>query len=175
MAVHTNPALIVIDLQNDYFPQGKFPLWNTTSVLENIKTAIGKANQANIPVILVQHIADGSKGIAPFFNEGTEGAEIHPEILAAAPDAIVVKKAFADSFFHTTLEAELQRLAATELWICGMMTQNCVTHTAISKSAEKYSVSVLPDCSTTVSEILHLIALNAMSTRVPLVPSIDLL
>jgi nicotinamidase-related amidase len=175
MAKHNHPVLIVIDVQNDYFPQGKFPQWNTESVLENIKTAIGKANQANIPVILVQHIADSSKGIAPFFNEGTEGAETHPDILAAAPNAIVVKKAFADSFFHTTLEAELQQLAVTDLWICGMMTQNCVTHTAISKSAEKYAVSVLPDCSTTVSEILHLIALNAISTRVPLVPSTDLL
>ncbi|MHA7847630.1 cysteine hydrolase family protein [Serratia sp. D1N4] len=175
MAKHNHPVLIVIDVQNDYFPQGKFPQWNTESVLENINTAIGKANQANIPVILVQHIADSSKGIAPFFNEGTEGAEIHPDILAAAPNAIVVKKAFADSFFHTTLEAELQQLAVTNLWICGMMTQNCVTHTAISKSAEKYAVSVLPDCSTTVSEILHLIALNAMSTRVPLVSSTDLL
>ena len=52
-----------------------------------------------------------------------------------------------------------------------MMTQNCVTHTAISKAAEKYNVSVLVNCCTTVSEILHLIALHALSTRVKLVPS----
>ncbi len=51
-----------------------------------------------------------------------------------------------------------------------MMTQNGVTHTAISKAAEKHSVSILPDCCTTVSEILHNIALHAVSTRVKLVP-----
>lgn len=175
MTAHSQPVLIVIDLQNDYFPQGKFPLWNTDVVLENIKVAINKANQANIPVIVVQHIADSSKGIAPFFNENTLGADNHAEIVAAAPNAIVVKKAFADSFVATTLEEELQKLGATDLWICGMMTQNCVTHTAISKSAEKYAVSILPDCCTTVSEILHLIALNAVSTRVPLVNSTTLL
>ena len=56
-----------------------------------------------------------------------------------------------------------------------MMTQNCVTHTAISKAAEKYAVTVLTDCCTTVSEILHLIALHALSTRVKLVPSTDVL
>jgi nicotinamidase-related amidase len=56
-----------------------------------------------------------------------------------------------------------------------MMTQNCVTHTAISKSAEKYKVSVLPDCCTTVSEMIHRIALNALSTRVALVPSSEAL
>ncbi len=164
-------ALIVIDLQNDYFPDGKFPLWNTDAVLANTEAAIAKARSRNIPVILVQHIADSAKGIAPFFNEGTAGVNIHPRILAAAPDAIAVNKAFADSFHNTTLEATLSRLGAEELLICGMMTQNCVTHTAISKSAEKYSVKVLTDCCTTVSQMIHLIALNGMSTRVALVES----
>lgn len=51
------------------------------------------------------------------------------------------------------------------------MTQNCVTHTAISRSADTYEVSVLTDCTTTVSEMLHLIALHALSTRVKLVPA----
>ena len=54
-----------------------------------------------------------------------------------------------------------------ELIICGMMTQNCVTLTALSKKANDYNkVTVLTDVSTTVSEMLHLIALNALSTRV---------
>jgi|APLow6443716910_1056828.scaffolds.fasta_scaffold54729_2 nicotinamidase-related amidase len=167
----TKQALIVIDLQNDYFPGGKFPLWNTDITLANTETAINKARTTNIPVILVQHVADAAKGIAPFFNAGTPGVEIHPRILAAAPDGIIVTKAFADSFHHTTLEATLSRLGAGELLICGMMTQNCVTHTAISKAAEKYSVKILTDCCTTVSQMIHLIALNAVSTRVPLVES----
>jgi nicotinamidase-related amidase len=51
------------------------------------------------------------------------------------------------------------------------MTQNCVSHTAISKTAEKYKVTILIDCTTTVSEMLHLIALHAVSTRVALMPS----
>ena len=164
-------ALIVIDLQNDYFPEGKFPLWNTESTLVNVETAIAKAQAKKIPVIHVQHVADASKGIAPFFNEGTTGVEIHPRILAAAPNGIVVTKAFADSFYRTTLEATLSKLGIDELLICGMMTQNCVTHTAISKAAEKYTVKILSDCCTTVSQMIHLIALNAVSTRVTLVES----
>jgi nicotinamidase-related amidase len=51
-----------------------------------------------------------------------------------------------------------------------MMTQNCVTHTAISKSAEKYSVSILSDCCTTVDAMIHNIALHALTTRITLVP-----
>jgi nicotinamidase-related amidase len=83
----------------------------------------------------------------------------------------VVVKEFADSFEQTNLEETLTTLGVTDLLVCGMMTQNCVTHTAISKAAEKYNVTILPDCCTTVSEILHLIALHAVSTRVNLVPS----
>jgi len=168
-------ALLVIDLQNDYFPGGKFPLWNTEAVLQNIERAIEKANAQGIPVVIIQHIANSKLGIAPFFNEGTAGAEIHPRILAAAPKAPIVVKEFADSFERTNLEETLTKLGATELLVCGMMTQNCVTHTAISKAAEKYNVCILVDCCTTVSEILHLIARHAVSTRVKLVPSSEVL
>lgn len=166
-------ALLLIDLQNDYFPGGKFPLWNTDVVLQNIENNIKKAQAEGVEVIHIQHIANLAMGIAPFFNKGTEGAEIHPKILAAAPDAPVVIKEFADSFVETHLEETLAKLGVTELLVCGMMTQNCVTHTAISKSAEKYQVSILPDSCTTVNEMIHNIALHAVSTRVSLVPSTD--
>ena len=121
-------VLLVIDLQNDYFPGGKFPLWNTDVVLQNIVSAIEQATSREVPIILIQHIANAALGIAPFFNEGTAGAEIHPRILAAAPDAAIVTKEFADSFVATTLEEALTGIGATELLVCGMMTQNCVTH-----------------------------------------------
>ena len=166
-------ALLVIDLQNDYFPGGKFPLWNTDTVLENIERAISKAKARGIPVVRIQHIA--KTGMAPFFNEGTPGADILPRILAAAPDSPVVVKEYADSFEKTNLEETLSKLGVSELLVCGMMTQNCVTHTAISKAAEKYDVTILPDCCTTVSEILHMIALHAVSTRVKLVASSEAL
>lgn len=162
-------ALLVIDLQNDYFPEGKFPLWNTETTLRQIEQAIEKANAQGIPVIHIQHIADPALGLAPFFNQGTNGVAIHPRILAAAPQAPVVVKHFADSFHQTNLEATLDQLGVTEILVCGMMTQNCVTHTAISKAAEKYQVAILTDCCTTVNEMLHHIALHAVSTRVPLV------
>ena len=164
-----NKALLLIDLQIDYFPGGKFPLWNTDAVLTNIEQAIKAARMKGIPIIHIQHVANPKMGIAPFFNEGTEGAKIHPLILAAAPDAPIVVKEYADSFVGTKLEETLSGLGVDELLVCGMMTQNCVTHTAISKSAEKYKVSILADCCTTVNEMLHNIALHAVSTRVSLV------
>ena len=164
-----NKALLLIDLQNDYFEGGKFPLWNTQNTLKNILSAIEKAKDKNIPIIHIQHIADPSLGLAPFFNKGTEGAEIQKDVLKATPNSKIVEKSYADAFYNTNLEQVLTELGITELLVCGMMTQNCVTHTAISKSAEKYKVKILQDCCTTTNEPIHLIALHAVSTRVELV------
>ncbi len=119
------------------------------------------------PVILIQHMADATLGLAPFFNEGTEGVAIHPAILGAAPEAPIVIKHYADAFHQTELKCTLHKLGVAELYLCGMMTQNCVTHTALSLDALSYGkCSVITDACTTVDEMLHAIALHALMPRV---------
>lgn len=160
------PALVVIDVQNDYFEGGAFPLWNTERTLAATEQAIRAARAKGLPVVCVQHVANGP---SPFFNAGTRGVELHERVRAAAGDAPVVVKRHADAFDGTTLHGTLQRLGADELVVCGMMTQNCVTHTALSRRADDYrKVTVLGDACTTASEMLHRIALNGLSRRVAL-------
>lgn len=171
----SKPALIVIDIQNDYFPGGKFPLWNADATLANIEIAIAKAREKDIPIIFIQHIADANADTAPFFNSGTQGADIHPRLKTEALNATIITKHFADAFHQTVLEKTLSEFGADELLICGMMTQNCVTHTALSKSAEKYSVKILTDGCTTTDQMIHLFALDAISTRIALGESAALL
>lgn len=166
-------ALLVIDVQNDYFSEGKLPLWNTEATLNNIEAAVRIAHTKQISVIYVQQFTDPK--VAEMFNEGTEGAEIHPRLKDAAPNAHVIVKAFADSFHKTDLDQLLSKLNVSTLLVCGMMTQNCVTHTAISKAAEKYEVFILSDCCTTVSALIHNIALRAVATRLAVVSSSEVL
>ncbi len=163
-------ALLLIDLQKDYFPGGKFPLWNSEDTLSNVLAVARKAKARGDLVIHVQHIANPEMGISPFFNKGSSGAEIHPDVIKVAPDSPVVVKEFADGFESTDLESILSSNSVDRLLVCGMMTQNCVTHTAISKAAEKYEVAILADCCTTIDEMIHNIALHAVSTRVELKP-----
>ena len=60
-------------------------------------------------------------GIAPFFNKGTDGAKIHPRVLAVAPDAPIMVKEYADGFVGTKLEETLSALGVDELLVCGMI------------------------------------------------------
>lgn len=73
------------------------------------------------------------------------------------------------------MEETLAKLGVTDLLMCGMITQNGVTYMAISKTAEKHNVTILPDCCSMFSEILHLIAMHAVSTRMKLIPSSEAL
>lgn len=161
-------ALIVIDVQNDYFPGGKLPLWNAEETLGHIVNAISDAGKQGIDVILVKHIADKSKG-SGFFIPGTTGADIHPDILKAAPDAPVVVKHRADAFNGTNLNAVLDKSGIEEILICGMQTQNCVGLSAISKNATPYKPAILSDCCTSETKTVHAIALAGFGDIVPVV------
>ncbi len=163
-------VLVVIDIQNDYFPGGKFPLWNADAILQNILAVIENAKERSMPVVLIKHAGNPN---GAFLAEGSSGADIHPAILAAAPDAPVVVKRFADGFDATDLKTVLDKLGAERLLFCGMMTQNCVTHTAISPQAVSYEVGVVGDCCTTVSEVIHKVALNAVSRRLKLLSAAE--
>ena len=170
----SNTALLIIDLQMDYFTNGLFPLWQAEPTKNAIVEVMREVTARGGQVIHVQHVATSANGKAPFFNKGTPGVDIHPDILAAAPDAPVIVKHFADAFHQTDLEETLAQRKITQLLVCGMMTQNCVTHTAISRAAESYDVKVVADCCTTQTDMLHRIALNALTTRVPLVSAAEI-
>jgi len=162
----TCQALVVIDIQNDYFAEGAFPLWNAEPTLAGALAAIRQARAQEMPVIFVQHLA---RAAAPFFNPGTWGAQLHEAVQREVGDSPVITKHHADAFHETALHETMQQLGVSELLLCGMMTQNCVTHTALSRSADLYAkVTVLTDACTTVTEMLHRIALSALSTRVGL-------
>ncbi|WP_413943590.1 cysteine hydrolase family protein [Bdellovibrio sp. HCB-162] len=164
-------ALIVIDIQNEYFLGGKFPLWNPEMALDTTLELIDLAKKQNIPVVLIRHVLGVD---SPFFTPESSGVMIHQKILEAVPSAPVINKQYADSFYKTELEAVLNRFGVEHIVLCGMMTQNCVTHTALSKSAEKYKVSIVADACATVSDAIHTIAVDALVPR-EILTSLDVL
>lgn len=153
-------VLVVIDVQNEYFPGGGLPLHQADETETRIVSAIEKAKIAGDRVVLVRHESAASSGL---FAAGSAGVGIRPAILQAAGDAPIVTKQFADAFQGTELSVHLND--ADCLLVCGMMTQNCVVFTAMSEAARKYEVKILGDLCAAPVEIVHLIALNALRSK----------
>lgn len=157
-------ALIVIDVQNEYFDGGKLPLFEAAETEARIIAAVARARAAGDRVILVRHEMSDPDGI---FAAGSSGAEIRTGILAAADDAPVVTKHFADAFQETDLETHLDGVG--ELLICGMMTQNCVVFTAMSELSGDRDIRVIGDLCAAPLQVVHLIALSALGSKLPVV------
>ena len=156
-------CLLVIDIQNDYFPGGLLPLWQAEEVETRIVAAIGQARAAGDRVVVVRHMSP-EPGL---LSASSPGSALRAAILAAAGDAPVVEKIFADAFQDTGLTAALA--GVQELLVCGMMTQNCVVFTAMSRATDGMAVRVLADLCTAPSEIVHLIAVDALGSKLALV------
>ncbi|WP_107688499.1 isochorismatase family protein [Neisseria wadsworthii] len=156
-------ALIVVDIQNEYFANGGFPQWNIDKTSANIAEKIKQAKADGWLVVGVQHFIPGDD--APLFRKGSPGANIHTSVAGLLADAPLVEKVHADSFLNTDMGGILKKEGITDLYICGMMTQNCITHTAISPHASGFNVHVIANCCTAPSELVHILALEALADR----------
>jgi nicotinamidase-related amidase len=153
-------ALVVIDVQNDYFDGGVLPLWRAEETETRLVEAISAAREAGDRIVLVRHVSKAPTGL---FAEGGSGAAIRPAILATAGNAPVVAKHVADAFQDTDLARRLE--GVDEILVAGMMTQNCVVFTAMSRAADGFRVRVVGDLCAAPSEAVHRIALNALRSK----------
>lgn len=158
-------ALIVIDIQNDYFADGKYPLYQPEVTMQKNLKAMAAAKEKGVAIIHIQHLVSPEFGEGLFFYDDSAGAEIYKDVLAAAPCAPIVTKRHADCFEKTNLEQLLQELGVEEILLTGMMTHNCVIHTALSPAATKYNPKVIEECVCTTDPITHALALDAMQVR----------
>jgi nicotinamidase-related amidase len=139
-------ALLVIDVQNDYFPGGAMPLSGADDACRMIRLLLERFRADGLPVIYIRHTA--SRPDATFFLPGTKGAEIHPSIQPLEHEP-VIDKHFPNSFRDTDLVNTLKEYQVTELVVCGMMTHMCVDATVRAARDLGYQVTVIADgCAT---------------------------
>jgi nicotinamidase-related amidase len=123
-------ALVVIDMQNDYFPGGRFPLWGARRAGKQVAALLAEYRAAGIPIFHVRHVMGAERASDPnsFFIEGTKGADIHP-LAQPLPSEPVLTKKVPNSFTGTGLNDLLREKGVTELHIAGAMTNMCVDTT----------------------------------------------
>ena len=121
-----NQALLIIDIQNDYFPGGAMELVGSPAAGAKAGMLLQAFRQKQLPVVHIRHVS--TRPGATFFLPNTRGVEIHESVAPQAGET-VLQKNFPNSFRGTPLLEHLRKLQITQLVVAGMMTQMCVDST----------------------------------------------
>ena len=138
-------ALLVIDVQNDYFKGGAMPLVNPEQALTHIHQLEQYFSAKELPIIYIQHINPSE---ARFFRVHTEGAALHSH-LHLKENSIIIQKTRPNSFLNTSLEETLKQLGVEQLVITGMMTHMCIDSSTRAAAELGYQPILVADATAT--------------------------
>lgn len=121
-----NCALLVIDIQNDYLPEGAFPLEGSVEAAKNVAKIQSHFRSKSMPVYVIDH--ESLQEGATFFIPGSDGQKVADLVKPMEKD-VCIRKHFPNSFKDTNLHEDLQARGIKHLVITGMMTFMCVDAT----------------------------------------------
>jgi nicotinamidase-related amidase len=145
--IKNQQALLVIDVQNEYFT-GLLPVTYPEGSRENILKAMDHAARVGIPVAIIQHTAPSKD--SPTFRKGSEGWKLHPEVEKRKCD-ILIEKNLPGSFTGTELETWLRARDIERVAACGCMAYMCCDTTAHQAFHLGFQVDFLSDATGTLS------------------------
>lgn len=187
-------ALLVIDVQNDFFSKdGLFgrhggDVEQLRSTLPNIRRVIDDARSSGVLTVFVQHVSlprhltespawirfqTVRYGLPPeehFQLKGSWGAEFVEEIKPNSEDIIVTKHR-SSAFIGTDLDMILRSNSVKSVVIVGDVTQGCVESTARDAAFFDYYSVVLSDAVASLDQRLHEASLLVMASRVDVTTS----
>ncbi|WP_339183949.1 cysteine hydrolase family protein [Oceanobacillus sp. FSL W7-1293] len=140
-------ALIIVDIQNDYFPNGNMELVNPDKAAANAAKVLEWFRQHHKDNIFhIQHIA--SNPSLGFFLPDTEGANINDTVLPLENEHVITKH-FPNSFLETDLESKLKEIGITNVVVVGMMTHMCIDATVRAAVDLGYDTTLIEDACAT--------------------------
>lgn len=141
-----NTALLVIDIQKDYFPGGKFPLVDPESAAKKAYMLLQCFREHGGHHVHIQHIS--LKPDAAFFIRGDSGSDIH-DLVAHFEEEPIVYKHYPNAFRETNLLELLKGWGIERVVICGMMTHMCVDATVRAAADLGFQVIIAEDACAT--------------------------
>lgn len=168
--METKKALLIIDIQNDYFEGGANPLVGSHEASLSAWMVLNHFRSNGMTVIHIQHLS--VRPGSTFFVPGTNGAEIHINVAPTDGEKVFTKN-YPNSFRDTELLDYLKSNDITHLVVCGMMTHMCVDATVRAAKDFGFDCTVISDaCATKGLEVhnkkvpandVHLAFLSALS------------
>jgi nicotinamidase-related amidase len=147
-----NPAIIVIDMLNDFVTEN-LQTERAAKVVEPLMRLLDAARRKGIPVIYSNdaHYAEDfeiTRKWGAHAIKGSPGAEIIPELRPEKNDVVVEKRTYS-GFYETGLDSLLRSLhggkGAKTLILCGLHTDICVRHTSGDAFFRGYELVVVED------------------------------
>ncbi|MDE1150145.1 MAG: cysteine hydrolase family protein [Azospirillaceae bacterium] len=142
----SDTALVIVDLQNDYFPGGRFPLVGVEQAAANAARLLAAARAAGRPVIHVRH--EMPAGNPPFFAPGSAGAAIHASVRDEGGEPVITKNR-TNAFRDTDLKAILDAQGLKGIVLAGAMSHMCIDAAARAATDLGYAVTVVHDACAT--------------------------
>lgn len=141
-----NTALLLIDIQNDYFPKGRYDLVGMDAATKNAAKILKVFRDKELPLYHVRHEIEDVP--PPFFERGTMGAQIHKSVYPEGEEAVILKHA-PNSFLNTHLQDLLKRDEIKHLIICGAMSHMCIDSTVRAACDLDYKCTIIHDACAT--------------------------
>jgi len=128
-------ALLVIDVQEFYFPGGDMELKDPEAAAANMVKLINHARESKTEVIFIKHKYE-------------PGGNIHPSIIPMKFERVYTKTKI-NSFIGTELKDYLEERDIGSLVICGMQTHMCVEAATRAAADLGYGCTVVHDACAT--------------------------
>ena len=160
-----NKAVIVIDMQYGFIdPASPLCIPYARGTVPACARVIAKAHESGIPVIFVNrsYREDGldvektrlktwetAKPMIP--GSPLQLSAENPPELGRTPEDICIEKPRFSAFFSTKLDMVLRRMGIGHIYIMGTTTPNCIRTTCFDALCLDYDVSVLEDCTSSVT------------------------
>jgi len=143
-----NTALILIDIQNDYFPGGALVLDGAEHAAKQAAKILNVFREKQQPVVHILH--EALKPEIGFMLPGSVGQEIHNSVEPRENESSMTKH-YPNAFWKTELETYLSELGIKNLVIVGMMTHMCVSATTRAAMEREFHITVIQDACATGS------------------------
>jgi nicotinamidase-related amidase len=163
-------ALLIIDIQNDYFPGGAMELFGALEAGHHAGRALAVFRERSLPVIHVQHVAIHPG--ATFFLPNTPGMEIHPCVAPKAGE-VIIQKHYPNAFRETPLLEHLRKNSINRLAIVGMMTHMCVDTSVRAAADLGFECLLAHDACATKAQSFGGVSVSAESVQAAFLAAID--
>lgn len=144
-------ALVLVDIQNDYFTGGKVELVGMEQAAGNAAKVLRKFRDKRLPLFHIQHVS--AQPGAKYFVPDTKGIQINGAVEPQAGEQ-VLQKHFPNAFRETPLLDELRAARVEEVVICGAMTHMCIDATARAAFDLGFRCQVVDDACAT-RDLVH--------------------